>query len=214
MKKVFLSLFLSAFVAASSFSASAQRQTNGRHSFELYGDIGMISPTVLGVSGGGGTWSNYFYEGRVVWGADACIAPLPLVEEEVTDADGVVLLPEERHDLTSVEITACGGYLFRLWAPRSRVFILSAGASLGLGVRTCDALGSYAKGYSSSGDPSYYIRTGFLINVQPEVQAELFPFRNISAFVSFRPRMTLFCGLGGKVDWFRPMCSFGVKYYL
>ena len=189
--------------------AAAQRQTAGRHSVEAYG-------AYAGGYGGGIGWSNYNYGGRVVWGLDVVGARVGLHYDANYASDGTTQIADAIDaDLGAVDAVVTGGYLFRVWAPRSRVVILSAGGALGMGIRYCKRIGEYEKDpYSVSSDHAKYSRTGLLINFLPEVQLEVFPLKSMSLFVSARPHVTVFTTLGGKVDWFRMGCNAGLKYYL
>lgn len=211
---MFKKICLAGFILLLSFSLSAQRQTYGRHSLEVYGTFNKVNPFHFFVSGGGFSWSVYGYDGYPVAGAEAFSVPLKLVYDELKDGEGNLLLPREEYNYNATEVVARGGYMLRLWAPRSRVVVFSAGASLGAGVRVCKELSGHVKVYDSEGTPTYFLSTGFLLNFIPQLQAEVFPLRNVSATFAFQPHMAIVSGIGGDVDWFRPQLTFGVKYYL
>lgn len=215
MRTAVFSLAVAALLAAASCpSVLAQRQTAGRHSVEAHCSAVPDASGDIVLGGAGALWSNQGYSGRVVWGIDACSVPLTLVEPETLDGEGNLIAPEVSHDLRAVEILALGGYSQRIWAPRSRALILSAGIMGGAGVRHSRDIGDYVKVSDSHSGAVSYARTGILVTVLPEVQAEVFLFRNVSLYASFRPRVTVFTGLGGKVDWFIPSALAGLKLYL
>lgn len=219
MKNLRLYVLVTFCVALSVQPAFGQRQTVGRHSLEAFGTLNGVSNalgrSVFTASGGGLQWGKYDYLGYVFAGAQACRGPLSLTESAITDSEGTLIAPESKHYFNYVDVAAYGGYALRVWAPRSRVVVLSAGLAGCVGIRNCGPMGGYVKVYDTSGrgEDVYYIKTGFLMQVMPVVAFEAFPFRNISFAVSYRPLMDVVSGLGGSYSWFHSVGSLSVKYY-
>ena len=212
-------LFILVFAAALSCTcAFAQRQTPGRFSVEAYGSVGKgFNPLsleyqeIFAFNGGGLNLSYYDYSGRMVYGVDAFMQPHCLVEEAIEDNSGNLIAPEETHYMQAVNYSASAGYLYRLWGLRSRALTLSAGASLLVGASVCEDLSLYHKSARVS---EMNAPVGFYLAAVPEVQLECFPFRNLSVYASFRPRMRFVDTLAGKSDWLLLSGSFGLKVYL
>lgn len=187
----------------------AQRQTPGRPSMDGYVTLANTQRG-FGLAGGGFAWCNYDYGGRTSLGVDVFLDIQTLSEEAVYDSYGELVFPEENYTFGSYDVCAAGGYFFRLLAPRSRVFILSAGGTLLVGAKYCKPVSGF---YKDGGDKKYS-PVGFLLGMVPEVQAELFPFRNVSLYVAARPRVEFLCGLGGHSEWFKMSYAGGLKIYL
>ena len=214
MKKVFFSLLV---VLIAVTGAYAQRQTPGRFSLEAYGGIGKgvipdspEIPVFIGMNNAGIALSYYDYSGRMVYGLDAFMQPHTFVDVAIYDREGNEIAPEESHAMTSVNYCVSAGYLYRLWGLRSRTLTLSVGGSLFIGASVCEQIASYYKEPTSS---DFNSPVGFYMALAPEVQLECFPFRNMSLFASFKPRMRFLDTLAGKSDWLLANGTFGLKYY-
>lgn len=193
--------------------ASAQRWTQGRPSIDaqvLFGE-GM-NHRGIGVNGAVVSWNMYQYLGKVSAGLDYYTHPYDYVfaQQTVLDDDGniVVVSPEETVTYRAHDITAGGGYFFRVLSTRNRTVIFSLGASVYAGVRLCNEIGRISKG-----DGKNYSSVGFLLNVIPEAHFEVFPFSNVSLFLSARPRIQTVSTLAGNYGWFRFCWGFGGKFY-
>ena len=134
-------------------------------------------------------------------------------QEEKFSNDGKTLVSIPIDDeFRSTGITGTIGYMFRLLAPRNRVVVLSAGGSLLAGVRYAPQMKEY---YKNGKDGATYSAVGFYLGLVPEVQFEVFPFRNVSIYVAARPRLRLVSGLGGTdAGWFQMTAAAGLKFYL
>ena len=198
---------LVALLFVSAFSGLAQRQTPGRPSFDGYVTFAQ-RPEAGFVSGGGMAWCNYNYIGRTTLGVDVFFEPRVLVEDAVYK-DNELIAPETRNVLETADVCLSGGYLLRIWAPRSRSVILSAGGTLLAGVSYCKPLTGFCR---ENGKP--YSAAGIFLGLVPEAQLELFPFSNVSFYGAVRPRVCFLNGLGGTSDWFRMSYSFGFKFYI
>lgn len=209
----------SAVVAACVFSflvpSFAQRHTQGRPSIEgqvLFGE--RMDNRFVAVNGGSVTWNNYQYIGHTSLGLEFYTHPqgFTVTVPAIKDDAGNILAPEDVSVNThrAYDITAGGGYFFRVISTRNRFFIVSVGASLYVGVRHCKEIGGYVKEQNTG---KHYSSTGFLLNAIPEVQMEFFPFSNISLYVSARPRICIVSTLAGSYDWFHFTFGSGVKYY-
>ena len=212
MNKFFVKVLvcIGVFAAAFSVDSYAQRQTAGRSSMELYGS---------GITGWGGgfAWSNYGFNGRTYFGIDVFSKRLGYYTPDIYTKDGDMVQPRNDDFITpSYEVLATMGYLWRIASNRSRSFIFSGGIGIGAGVRYSPALGSYHV-YDEYGElpDVYYASVGFLFSVTPELQMEMFPANNVSAFVSLRPRVFPWDTLGKWwTSWFSPQVCLGLKYYL
>lgn len=202
---------------AFSFPALAQRMTPGRQSVEVYGSFGRLGH-YYGPAGGGVLRASHGYRGRLTLGVDVMGVNMGLTEEEVVEEDKetgdvTVVRPGGVFDFKGTDICASVGYLYRVWAPRSRVFVLSAGGSGLLGARCCGGLHDHVRSADGS-NVKYYPSVGLVLGLVPEVQAEVFPFRNVSLYGSLRPRMTVVSTNGGDSDWLRMGLAMGLKFYL
>ena len=212
MNKFFVKVLvcIGVFAAAFSVDSYAQRQTAGRSSMELYGS---------GITGWGGgfAWSNYGFNGRTYFGIDVFSKRLGYYTPDIYTKDGDMVQPRNDDFITpSYEVLATMGYLWRIASNRSRSFIFSGGIGIGAGVRYSPALGRYHV-YDEYGElpDVYYASVGFLFSVTPELQMEMFPANNVSAFVSLRPRVFPWDTLGKWwTSWFSPQVCLGLKYYL
>lgn len=192
-------------------AARAQRHTPGRPSFRIATDLSLGK--TAGFGGGGAEWHSYSYSGNSVLGAYALRSPVVLVTPAVV-VDDVEVFPEERSLAYTWEAAGRLGYMFRLWSPRSRWAVLSAGGGLDVGMR-----------FFPGGEDEDVVM-GFLLALSPEILAEVFPFRNVSLGVSFQPRMSVIDRAAfekdedGKstgsrrVPWYRGFLSFSLTYYL
>lgn len=191
----------------SCFESYAQRQTAGRSSIEAYGSL-------IGGYGGGAAWSNYGFNGRTYFGLDIFNRNLGFYTDEILDKDGGLVEPRMDYSIPSWEALFTMGYMWRLVANRSRSVILSAGGGIGAGVRYCPGLGDFEWG-DGNGNYTSYGTVGFLFVISPDIQIEVFPASNLSAFLSLRPKVCPWDTLGkGYVGWFAPQASVGLKYYL
>lgn len=194
-----------------SLSLSAQRQTPGRSSIEVYGSVAFTPGVYMG--GGGANWCNHYFIGHTVFGLDVYREGHNFFKDAEYASDGITMVapPIDDH-FWSTDINASIGYMFRIWAPRNRVVVFSGGGSLLAGVRYAPQMQTYVK---DANQGKMYSAVGFFIGIVPELQFEVFPFRNISLYISARPRARIFCGLGGKDDgWLLFSGAFGLKYYL
>lgn len=191
-------------------TAFAQRMTPGRPSLELGYTIGSA---VAGLPekpmGFELTWSNYYFHGYTSFTLDVYAHQFGYTIPAVYDSTGGFIAPEESIHPDAYDLLLGMGYHYRLLSTRNRFFILSVGAGIFLGIDYCKDMANVEK--SGGG---YYNSVGFLMNVIPEVKAELFPFSNVSLFASARPRLQCINGLAAKDYWFRPAYAFGLKYYL
>lgn len=193
--------------------AFAQRQTPGRVSLEAW--FGSSFPGEFVPGGGGFSWNKHDYLGHVSLGIDVDRPQTTLHGLlPVTDSEGYDDYLSEDRLLRGVEVSVIGGYHVRLLAPRSRTVILSAGLSMYNGLRVYsgheDLLIEDREGfYVSPGSTSYSM--GFV----PELQFEVFPFRNASLYLSARPRIqVLDTFASASSSWFTMRAAFGIKYYL
>lgn len=204
-----------------SFSVQAQRQTRGRGSIDAYATFSGLTGGRFGPSGGGANWKMHQYLTHFSIGAD--VSALPVGVDIHTDpvyekTTGEVVIPgsDTHAEHLAYDVCAGAGYYIRVLAPRSRVVILSAGANLYMGARCCPGLSSYSRsdlGASTSGD-SPAATVGFVTSIVPEILLEVFPARNFSLSVSFRPRMCVVNTLQGSAPWLKCYAGFGGKYYL
>lgn len=219
MRKIVFCL-IAAAMALTSLPVAAQRQTAGRHSIEGAMFFGEDLPDWR-IAGGNLSWSNYNYFGRVVYGVDFLVSPMThhvdaqYVTAKVGDTDVTSeVSPAADYDLWCRDLVATGGYMFRLLAPRNRVVVLSAGASLGVGVRMSKELTGYTYQTDNYGSEENYKGVGFLLQAYPEVQLEGFFLNNMSVFAIVKPRMSIVSGLKVNPRWFYMSYGFGLKYYL
>lgn len=201
--KFFCSLL--AFALLSVTFCHAQRQTPGRPSLDLYASFGTASAVP---AGGGFFWCNYDYSGRTCLGLDVFREWHGYTEPAIITG-GKEVAPEENYEFVSTDICASVGYMFRVLAPRSRFFILSAGGHALVGIKYLPDMSSFMKS-----DDKAYSSVGFYLGVVPEVQMELFPFRNVSLYGSVRPRARAISSMGGRDRWFNLSFAGGVKIYL
>ena len=193
-----------------SVEAGAQRQTPGRPS--LNAQVVMIpgAERMVAVGGGSVSWCSYQPTGHLALGAEVMYHPYYLTLPEMLDDDGFVVAPEEHLTLSAIDAGLGGGYFLRLLSTRNRAFIVSAGVSGFVGFRNCSALSRYEKP-----DGKTYKPNGLILYFVPELQMEVFPFSNISLFVSARPRLeALNLIIGGSYPWFRFTWGGGLKFYL
>lgn len=218
MKQILLSGLVAAvfFSCVTATPVHAQRQTPGRPSVEVFSSFGKDV-----FQGFGFTWNNHFYHMHSSFGAEWFTRPgsMEVYVPAPADVDGNPVGLEENSFYGSDEFDAFGGLVFRLWAPRKRWMIINAGLYLNAGVRTCNGMKNYE--YDGKRLPSTY----FLFGLIPEVHAEFFPFKNVSLFAGFRPRVYIF-GMPFKAkvlregvmkengEWFLPAASVGVKLYI
>lgn len=210
---IFRSVAVAVCLLAGAVCASAQRWTPGRPSLDaqvIFGE-GMDYKGV-GVNGGVITWNAYRYLGKFSFGLDYYTHPYDfiLAEQTAKDKDGniVVVSPEESFTFRAHDVTAGGGYFLRVLSTRNRALMFSVGLSAYAGIRYCKEVSGFEKSAGKN-----YNAVGFLLNIIPEAQLEVFPFSNVSLFLSARPRLQVVNGLAGKYDWFRFTWGFGVKYY-
>lgn len=210
---IFRSVAVAVCLLAGAVCASAQRWTPGRPSLDaqvIFGE-GMDYKGV-GVNGGVITWNAYQYLGKFSFGLDYYTHPydFTLAEQTSKDKDGniVVVSPEESFTFRSHDVTAGGGYFLRVLSTRNRALMFSVGLSAYAGIRYCKEVSGYEKSAGKN-----YNAVAFLLNIIPEAQLEVFPFSNVSLFLSARPRLQVVNGLAGKYDWFRFTWGFGAKYY-
>lgn len=197
----FAKIFLLVLCFCAGVLCRAQRQTPGRPSIDA---TFTFDPIGKGVYGGSVMWSNYQYLGHTSLGLEAMSHPYYYTLPEVVLEDGTVVAEEERLTLRCVDVTAGGGYFIRIVGTRSRSVILSAGINGFIGVRHCSGLSEYTKK-----------KTGLLMYLVPELQLEVFPFSNVSLFVSVRPRMeVLNVVIAGAYPWFNLNFGAGLKVYL
>lgn len=218
MRKSFVLKVILAVSAAlfSSVVLNAQRQTPGRPSLEgqvLFGE--RMDYRGVAVNGGTVTWNNYQYLSHTSFGVEFFMHPYDFVESEIYDSEGNIIAPEVTHTFRAYDITAGAGYFVRLLASRNRAFIFSVGISGYTGVRYCKDLSQFVKKANSvrASDSEFYKPVGYVLNVIPEAQMELFPFSNVCLFVSARPRLQVVDGLAGKYDWFHFAWGSGLKIY-
>lgn len=200
-------MFLAFLMAVSlPLTLRAQRQTPGRPSFELSATFSQPfdQPVPVSVTGGSlifrqytrlANWSigfDYFRSGHRI------IDPAKYV-------DGALVEPEKVYPMLAQDFTLMGGYMIRIWAPRSRVVVFSAGASMYLGDKFAPAVKAYDETLPDN---------GFVFGMMPEVLFEVFPARNFSLYASFRPRVEFLTTLPGTTEVFRLAGAFGMKYYL
>lgn len=198
-------LLLSAFL---SVPGMCQRQTSGRPSIDGY--VNFAFDGGFRVAGGGVAWCNYDYMGRTTLGLDVFSNGHTYTEEAVV-TNGEVVAPEIVHKFYATDVCANIGYMFRLLAPRSRAVILSAGGHLLVGAKYAPEMSEF---YKDKGANKRYSQVGFLLGLMPEMQLEVFPFRNVSLYASVCPRARIFSGLGGKDKWFVLSGAAGFKVYL
>ena len=193
------------------FGASAQRQTPGRPSVEAYGSLAVSNPAYMG--GGGAFWCNHYFNGHTLFGLDYLREHHGFYRDAVYAKDGETMVEAPIADrFWSNDICGSIGYMFRIWAPRSRVVVFSAGGSLLAGIRYAPEMEAYPV---EVGGDKMFSPVGFYMGLVPEVQFEVFPFRNVSLYLSARPRARIYCSLGGKDDgWFLFTSAFGLKLYL
>lgn len=193
--------------------SNAQRQTPGRPSIELYATGGASPVGPFGPTGGGATWNMHHHLGHLTAGLDVLIAPVRYVEEAIFADDGTMLAPENVNEFFSYDVRAGGGYMVRLLSTRSRSVIFSAGGLAYIGVRYCPDLSQFTISSGSKAGQKVG-QVGFLMDLVPEAQLEVFVSNNMSLYGSFRPRIEIVNTLAGKGDWIRMYAGLGVKYYL
>lgn len=198
-------LLLSVLLSA---PARCQRQTSGRPSFDAY--VNFAFDGGFRVAGGGALWCNYDYLGRTTLGLDVFSEGHSFTEEAVV-SNGELVAPEILHEFVATDVCADVGYLFRLLSPRSRAVILSAGGHMLVGAKYAPEMSGF---YKDGGSEKRYSQVGFFLGLVPEMQLEVFPFRNVSVYVSARPRVRLFSGLGGSDGWLALSGAAGFKVYL
>lgn len=210
MKHFLFSFLAAVFMLSGGFHASAQRHTPGRPSVGVYGTFSEVRNDRFGFTCGGVNWSQYRYLTYSTYGVDVSSLPLRVT------TSGNYEFGENTHEHIAYDITGGAGYFVRLYSPRSRVVILSAGVGGYTGIRLCDALSGYTgemidpdKGSSKS-----LGTVGYVLNAVPEVIFEVFPTGNLSVMVSGKARMTLVDTSHGRADWFQPYLAVGLKYYL
>lgn len=183
----------------------AQRQTPGRPSLDGYVTLNQkFSP-----AGGGFFWCNYDFRGRTHLGLDVFREGHSFHEDAVMN-NGVEVAPAVDYSFMATDVNASIGYLFRLLAPRSRTVILSAGGHLLGGVKYVPEMSGFTKSNGKN-----YAQVGAYIGIVPELQFEVFPFRNVSIYISARPRLRILSTIGGKdAGWFLMSESAGFKVYM
>ena len=201
-------LLLCGFLLSFSLEGMCQRQTSGRPSFDGYVNFGFGNGTPFRIAGGGVSWCNYDFMGRTALGLDVFTEPLYYTEPAVI-TNGEVVAPEIPWSFMATDICGSVGYMFRLLSPRNRSVILSAGAHLLLGAKYCPEMA----GFKKSGEKNYS-QVGFFLGLVPDVQLEVFPFRNVSLYAGFRPRARLVSGIGGSDKWLTLSATAGFKVYL
>ena len=199
------------FLLFVSFSASGQRQTAGRWSVEGYGNVGGDG-IYTGILGGGVRVSPYGFNGHVHYGVDLVTSPRTYTVAPLYDDDdpSIVIYPGEKYIMSSLDVSATVGYLYRLLATRSRWLILSGGATFGIGLSHCDALKDV---YFPDADNNLKVN-GLVLYGAPELELEMFPFKSVSFYLAARPRMTMLNTLKGNAPWFKFRAAFGMKVYL
>ena len=193
------------------FAGWSQRQTAGRPSINaqvLFGD-GMRKGSVA-VTGFNATWSGYQRRTYFSTGIDFQTHPYNSPVAAIYDSDGVEIAPASDYTMRCYDVQAGAGFFVRAVSTRNRVFILSVGGSLYLGARIANEMKQFVKDKNSE---KKYNGVGFIMYLMPEMVAEVFPFNNVSLFLSVRPRIRLVDGTGGQYGWFKFGAGFGVKYY-
>lgn len=225
MKKIcsVLLLFVLSFFLCQGLSA--QRQTPGRMSLSGYTTWSALVDKPIGFSGGGATWNRYFYNSFVSAGVEVSANPFTKVNvtDPIYDSQGQEVAPGESETIRALayDYTLGGGYYVRLLAPRSRVAILSAGINGYTGIRYSPALGKFNPDDLDADEIGSKEKkkkvegpVGFILNIVPEVLLEVFPMKNASFYLSFRPKLSVVSTLDVESDWARMYLGAGVKYYL
>lgn len=204
VKSVMAAAISAVLLLLSSGSAHAQRQAAGRSA------VGFQAGCGPGLNGGV-RWDLFGLSGSEY--VDLCYAGRPfMVSEEGTDD----------YEVQSSEVTLGIGYMHRLLSTRSRSAVLSAGGGLGIGV-------VYALDLPLGGGV-YDDHYGVMAELMPEVDMEVFPFRNVSLFAMVRPKIRISETLGAvekkKVGgervstgvvlhrpWFNLTAGVGLRFY-
>jgi len=218
MKKIKI-VFLFALLSLSAF---AQRQTQGRVSVEGYGGYGPPMRTYgFGVPpdefeksapsvNGGAAVSLYDYSGRIVVGFDYLSLPRGYHEPALYDRSDRLISSDFNYFYKSQTCCLYAGYMYRLWATRSRNFIVSCGGYLDVGVSICKDLSNHISQKTNTNEKTL----AFTLGLTPDVQLEFFPLPSASLFMSVRSHITLLNFLPGYSNLFHPVGCLGVKYYL
>lgn len=225
MKNLSPILLLALGILLSCPRSEAQRQTPGRMSLSGHTTWSGLDGGRFGFSGGGATWNRYYYNTFLSVGADVSATPFSkvYVADPVYDSQGNEVAPGESETVSALayDITVGGGYYVRLFAPRNRVVILSAGINGYTGIRYSHALGKFnpddvdldeigSKDSKKKADGP----VGYVLNIVPEVLVEAFPMKNASFYLSFRPKLSVISTLDVEAGWARMYLGVGVKYYL
>lgn len=220
-KRIVVSVLVFMVLAAVCPSVRAQRQTKGRTSLDasvMFCGLNPDKPFAL--SGGSVQWNSYLYSGYTAISIEAVQSPHKHITKEeavYNPITGEMLYPEETfEDKFNVwDVLAGGGYYYRLLAPRSRVFILSVGILGYAGVRYSKYITQFYKTDKNGAlTTEQYPSTNFLFQLVPDIRAEIFPFNNVSLYVSCRPKINVVDLYGGKGDLCNVYMACGLKYYL
>lgn len=211
-------------LAASSVTASAQRQTPGRCSVDL-----SVRPGFNQVGGSVG-WTRWGYDAALLLGVNVFSSNEPFTYHGYEKSGNAIVEKQGTYldfDMSCTDILAGIGGLYRIVSTRSRSLILSAGGTVDFGVRTYgaflkapdyptavegsedwtipDGLNKTAKDLTAGG-------TTFVYGLSPVVQLEFFPFKSVSLCLKGIPRVQFLNAYGeGR---FYPDLSLGVNIYL
>ena len=215
LKRV-LAICIAAACFALSVDCFAQRQTPGRPSINASAVFGKgFDGKMVGINGGIISWSNYQYRTHLTYSLEFNTHPFEIYSPAVfADLNGqeVLISPEVNDELRCFDLSAGGGYFLRLLGTRNRVFVISGGLSCFVGLRNCEALKEYEY-EGKDGKYKNYPGNGLIIYFVPEIQMEVFPFRNVSIFASARPHLEVLSTIA-KYPWFTFNWGVGLKFYL
>lgn len=207
LRHLIIGLSLASFFLIPSQRAGAQRQIAGRDDVAFWG-------TGIGEIGGGAAWYHNTYAGRFTVGAYTGFLHGGLLGSVETGADGQAEAVVFEGGYRRCTIMASGGYQWRLFGTRNRIFSAHAGPSLDMGGMFYFAPEGEAQ---EKGLPS----GGFVLGASLNVDLELFLFRRLSLLVTARPRVQFVTSSVDKSSlvydpserWFVPVVGGGLIYY-
>jgi hypothetical protein len=175
-------------------SLSAQRLAIGQKSFSLRGTPWIRDGASLELS-------KCNYSSKMICGVTSYFAPKERYKVVETESH-----PSGRPVVSTVDLTANWGYLFRCYGNRSRSLNFWVGGTADIGARLHPN-----RNMNHDGIPTAV----FIYGLSPRVEAEVFPFpflKSLSLSAYFSPRVQLY-GPPAFEDIFYPQAGAGLTWY-
>ncbi len=168
-----------------------------------------VSGSFYDEMGGRFNWGSCSRDGRLIIG----LSVMNTVSERLSFETHKEKLPMTYY-LRSMDIMASGGYLWRLYGTRNRIFNIYGGVTFDLGARV-HTYGLDANGYEleKARDKNHELpKVKFIYGFTPRLEFEVFPFRSVSLIAYGYPRVQLY-GHRHQEKVFYPEFGLGVNVY-